>query len=92
MTEPNAIGPGIPPLEKQQRQIGRDHHVKRIANFVCVSDPDVLSKKTHSPNVRTTIHWMPSPKDLWLSGTHLKSKELVRHAGMLDLKLICNKG
>jgi len=39
------------------------------------------------PSVRTTIHWMPSPKDLWLSGTHLHDTQSVRHEGRTDLKL-----
>lgn len=31
-----------------------------------------FSQYFNIPSVRTTIHWMPSPNDLWLSGTHLK--------------------
>lgn len=45
ITEPNAMGPGIPPVEKQQGQIGQDHgiYVKRIKPYG--SDPEVKSKK-----------------------------------------------
>lgn len=32
----------------------------------------------HLPSVRTTIHWIPSPKDLWLSGTHLWKTAMVK--------------
>lgn len=35
--------------------------------------PSKNVNKLNLPSVRTTIHWMPSPKDLWLSGTHLQS-------------------
>lgn len=40
------------------------------------------------PSVRTTIHCIPSPNDLWLSGTHLK-EELENFTQ--DWVYVCNK-
>lgn len=89
ITEPNAMGPGIPPVGKQQHKFVKDEERMTVG-----SDLELQTKTSayfqntmDLPNVRTTIHWMPSPKDLWLSGTHLHSTELVRHAVILDLKL-----
>lgn len=84
MTEPNAIGPGIPPVEKQQRQIGRDHHVKRITNFVSVSDPDVLSKKN---TLTKCAHYNPLDTKskgslaVWHTPKQQRVGETCRHAG-----------